>query len=39
MQEKIVEILDTFTELQAELQAELAARRKQYTYYRDKLLS
>ncbi|MCR2059425.1 restriction endonuclease subunit S [Campylobacter helveticus] len=39
VQEKIVEILDTFTELQAELQAELATRRKQYTYYRDKLLS
>ncbi|EPV1937476.1 restriction endonuclease subunit S [Campylobacter upsaliensis] len=35
IQYKIVEILDAFTELQAELQA----RRKQYEYYRNKLLS
>lgn len=39
IQHKIVEILDAFTELQAELQAELHARRKQYEYYRNKLLS
>ena len=43
IQEKIVEILDKFTnyvtELQSELQAELQSRTKQYTYYRDKLLS
>jgi len=43
VQEKIVKILDKFTELQAELQAELQtelqARKKQYDYYRDKLLS
>ena len=42
VQEKIVEILDTFTELTAELTdelaAELAARKKQYAYYRDRLL-
>ncbi|WP_270962133.1 restriction endonuclease subunit S [Campylobacter upsaliensis] len=35
IQQKIVDILDAFTELQAELQA----RRKQYEYYRNKLLS
>nr|WP_258529802.1 restriction endonuclease subunit S [Enterococcus faecium] len=35
VQEEIVRILDTFTELTA----ELAARKKQYTYYRDKLLT
>ncbi len=34
-----VEILDAFTELQAELEAELEARLKQYHYYRNKLLS
>lgn len=39
VQEEIVRILDTFTELTAELTAELAARKKQYTYYRDKLLT
>lgn len=39
IQHKIVEILDAFTELQAELQAELHARRKQYEYYRNALLS
>ncbi|MDL0108317.1 restriction endonuclease subunit S [Campylobacter felis] len=39
IQQKIVDILDAFTELQAELQAELHARRKQYEYYRNKLLS
>ncbi len=39
IQHEIVNILDTFSELQAELQAELEARRKQYQYYRDQLLS
>ena len=38
IQEKIVEILDKFTSLEAELEAELEARRKQYEYYREKLL-
>lgn len=39
VQREIVRILDTFTELTAELAAELTARQKQYEYYRDKLLS
>lgn len=39
IQAEIVRILDTFTELAAELTAELAARKKQYNYYRDQLLS
>ena len=43
IQEEIVKILDTFTELEAELelklQAELEARKKQYEYYRNKLLT
>ena len=39
IQEKIVEILDKFTSLEAELEAELEARRKQYEYYREKLLT
>lgn len=39
VQEEIVRILDSFTELTAELAAELTARKKQYEYYRDKLLS
>lgn len=43
VQREIVRILDNFTELTAELTAELAAeltaRKKQYAYYRDKLLS
>ena len=38
-QEKIVEILDRFTSYVMELQSELQSRTKQYTYYRDKLLS
>ena len=42
VQEEIVRILDSFTELTAELSAELTAeltaRKKQYEYYRDKLL-
>ncbi len=36
---EIVRILDNFTELTAELTAELAARKKQYAYYRDKLFA
>ena len=43
VQARIVEILDKFTQLEAqletELQAELEARRKQYAYYRDQLLN
>ena len=39
VQEEIVRILDNFTALTAELQAELQARQKQYEYYRDLLLS
>ncbi len=39
IQAEIVRILDTFTALTAELTAELTARKKQYTYYRDQLLS
>ena len=39
IQKEIVYILDTFTELTAELTAELTLRKKQYEYYRDKLLT
>ena len=43
VQEEIVRILDSFTKLTAELKetlaAELTARKKQYEYYRDKLLT
>lgn len=39
IQAEIVRILDTFTELTSELTTELNARKKQYNYYRDKLLS
>ena len=39
VQEEIVRILDTFISLTAELTAELTARRKQYEYYRDSLLT
>ena len=39
VQREIVRILDAFTALQAELSAELSARKKQYEYYRDKLLT
>lgn len=38
VQEEIVRILDSFSSLEAELEAELEARRKQYAYYRDELL-
>lgn len=39
VQIEIVRILDAFTELTTELTAELTARKKQYNYYRDQLLS
>ena len=39
IQAEIVRILDTFTELTAELTAELTDRQKQYNYYRDRLLT
>lgn len=39
IQQEIVKILDTFTQLEAELEAELEARKKQYEYYRDEMLS
>ena len=38
VQEEIVRILDSFSSLEAELEAELEARRKQYEYYRDQLI-
>ena len=38
VQEKIVEILDKFTTLEAELEAELDCRKRQYAYYRTHLL-
>ncbi len=38
VQNEIVRILDAFTELEKELEKELAARKQQYEYYRDKLL-
>ena len=39
IQQEIVNILDTFTTLEAELEAELEASKKQYAYYRDELLT
>ncbi|MCR9641632.1 restriction endonuclease subunit S [Vibrio alginolyticus] len=39
IQAEIVRILDAFTAMTAELTAELNMRKKQYNYYRDKLLS
>ena len=38
VQREIVHILDSFTLLTAELTAELTARKKQYSYYRDTLI-
>ena len=38
VQREIVHILDSFTLLTAELTAELTARKKQYNFYRDKML-
>lgn len=39
IQKEIVRILDSFTELTAELTAELELRKKQYNHYRDLLLT
>ena len=39
IQQEIVNILDKFTSLQAELQVELQVRRAQYEYYRNELLN
>lgn len=39
IQTEIVRILDSFSELEAELEAELGARQEQYSHYRDMLLS
>lgn len=39
VQKEIIHILDDFTNLAAELQAELQARKEQYEYYRNKLLT
>lgn len=39
VQTEIVHILDKLTSLEAELEAELDCRKRQYEYYRDKLLS
>ena len=38
VQKEIVRILDTFTELTAELTTELTARKQQYSFYREELL-
>ena len=38
VQEEIVRILDSFTQLTAELTAELTARKKQYEHYRETLM-
>ena len=39
VQSEIVRILDNFTEITTELTAELTVRKKQYEFYRDKLLN
>ncbi|MCZ8090681.1 restriction endonuclease subunit S [Flavobacterium sp.] len=39
IQQEIVTILDKFTALEAELEAELEARSRQYEYYRNQLLA
>ena len=39
VQNEIVRILDHFTDLAAEIQAELQARKEQYEYYRNQLLT
>ena len=39
IQSRIVEVLDKMTTLTAELEAELEARKQQYEYYRNKLLT
>ena len=39
VQQEIVRILDKFSQLEAELEAELDCRKRQYEYYRNKLLT
>ena len=39
VQEEIVRILDTFTELESELESVLESRKKQYEHYRNELLT
>ena len=39
VQQEIVRILDKFTQLEAELEAELDCRKRQYEYYRNNLLT
>ena len=39
IQQEIVKILDTFSALEAELQTELEARKKQYEYYYDQVFT
>ena len=39
IQEEIVRILDSFSELEAELEAELGARAQQYRFFRNRLLN
>ncbi len=39
VQKEVANILDKFTQLEAELSAELEARRKQYDFYRNQLLT
>lgn len=39
IQKEIAQILNEFTELEAELEAELESRKKQYEYYKNKLLA
>ncbi len=39
VQREIVRVLDTFTSLTAELTAELTARKKQYEFFRNKMLT
>ena len=39
IQAEIVRILDTFTELTTEITTEITARKKQYNYYREQLLT
>ncbi|MDO9153988.1 MAG: restriction endonuclease subunit S [Paludibacter sp.] len=39
IQQEIVNILDKFTQLEAELEAELEARKTQYEFYRNELLN
>jgi len=39
VQKEVVKVLDTFTQLEAELSAELSARKKQYEFYRNSLLT